>query len=49
MLKRKEQKAKTRRNTKSLRIGHCPCSPDVGDCPRCHVQRTKSSRKTRKH
>jgi len=59
MIKRKEQKqgqkqeqkqrVKTRRNMpQSLRIGHCPCSPDVGDCPRCHVQSKKLTRKTRK-
>jgi len=51
MIKRKDQKqrAKTRRNTPQfLRTGHCPCSPDVGDCPRCHVQSKKLTRKTRK-
>ena len=43
-----KQRVKTRRNMpQSLRIGHCPCSPDVGDCPRCHVQ-TRTVRKTRK-
>jgi len=61
MIKNKEQKqsqgqkqrvktkSKSRQPTKLFRIGYCPCSPDVGDCPRCHVQPAKSIRKTRKN
>ena len=47
---------KSVRRRKGLRkqefIGnHCPCSPDVGDCPHCHPalqMRPSSLKKTRK-
>lgn len=37
-----------RRKTRCRGKGICSCSPDVGDCPRCH-KAPKRYKKTRKH
>lgn len=37
---------KTRR--RRLRLKMCPCSPDVGDCPRCKPHLRKKSLRRKK-